>query len=259
MNPDNQSSSIWRRLTPFLDVIGAVLIFGSWIASNALSQHALTQANTHQAIVDRVRQFRLYDDFSFRIREIYSDLALTRDLAENAAARSSGEDSEPDLNSYGWTGMTANNIWELNSFVDALTRYAEGLSSSKDKSQSIDNALNIVHAISQKFRSARVDYDRIVMERKAADASSTVDEDAMKELRQRIDHLWQDYERSKVDMLRVGDELLRNAASKSAEANQSAERFKELSYVCYLIGTIIILFGRAKSALSAKGEEPSHA
>jgi hypothetical protein len=61
MNPDTPSLSIWQRLSPFLDVIGAVLIFGSWIASNTLSQHALSQANSHQAIVDRVRQFRLYD------------------------------------------------------------------------------------------------------------------------------------------------------------------------------------------------------
>ena len=99
MNPDATASSLWQRLSPFLDVVGAVLIFGSWIASNALSQHALNQANTHQAIVDRVRQFRLYDDFAHRISDIQSDLARTRNLAENATARSSGNGSEPFPNS----------------------------------------------------------------------------------------------------------------------------------------------------------------
>ena len=76
----------------------------------------------------------------------------------------------------------------------------------------------------------------------------------MKELRQRIDRLWQEYDRGKVEMLSVGDELLQNAGSKSAEANQVAERFKQLSYALYIIGTMIILFGRAKKALSAKKE-----
>ena len=74
----------------------------------------------------------------------------------------------------------------------------------------------------------------------------------MKELRQRIDRLWQEYDREKEKMLHVGDELLRNAASKSAEANQVAERFKRLSYAFYLIGTLVILFGRAKKALTLK-------
>ena len=55
-------------------------------------------------------------------------------------------------------------------------------------------------------------------------------------------------------MLRVGDDLLRSAASKSEEANQVAARFKQMSYALYIIGTMIILFGRAKKALSAKKE-----
>jgi hypothetical protein len=254
MNPDKLPSSIWQRLSPFLDVIGAVLILGSWIASNTLSQHALSQANTHQAVVDRVRQFRLYDDFSHRISKIQSDLARNRYLAENAIARSTGDESEPIPNSSRWTGMTAIKIWELNSFVDALARYTEGLSDSRDNSQSIENAQNWVHEISQGFRSARHDYDRIVPELEAANSASTSSRDAMKELRQRIDRQWQEYDRGKVEMLRVGDELLRSAASKSAEANQVAERFKRLSFAFYLMGTMVILFGRAKSALSAKKE-----
>ena len=148
--------------------------------------------------------------------------------------------------------MTAIKIWELNSFVDALARYAEGRSDSKDNSQSIENAQNWVHEISQEFRSARDDYDRIVPELEAGNSTSSWD--AMKELRQRIDHLWQEYDRGKVEMLSVGDDLLRNAAAKSADANQVAERFKRLSYAFYLMGTMVILFGRAKSALSAKKE-----
>ena len=128
MNPDTPPSSIWQRLSPFLDVIGAVLIFGSWIASNALSQHALSQANTHQAIVDRVRQFRLYDDFARRVGAIQSDLARTRNLAESTAAKSSGNGSESFPNSPSWTGMTATQVRELNDFVDAIERYAEDLS-----------------------------------------------------------------------------------------------------------------------------------
>jgi hypothetical protein len=175
-------------------------------------------------------------------------------LAENATARSFEDESEPILNSSGWTGTSGTKIWELNSFVDALARYAEGLSDSQDESQSIENARNWVHEIPQGFRSARDDYDRIVPERDAANAASTASEDNMKELRKRIAQLWQEYDRGKVDMLRVGDELLRNAASKSTEANQVAERFKRLSYAFYLIGTIVILFGRAKKALGAKKE-----
>ncbi len=253
MSPDTPSSSIWQRLSPFLDMIGAVMIFGSWIASNTLSQHALSQAKAHQAVIDRVRQFRLYDDFSHRISRIQSDLARTRNLAENATARSSRDESESIPNSSGWTGMTATKIWELNSFVDALVRYAEGLSKSRDESQSIENVRNWVHEISQGFRSARDDYDRIVPElEEAASSASTASGGNMKELRQRIDHLWQEYDRGKVDMLHAGDELLRNAASKSAEANEVAQRFKKLSYAFYVIGTMIILFGRAKSAFSAK-------
>ncbi len=92
---------------PFLDVIGAVLIFGSWIASNALSQHALSQVKTHQAIVDRVRHFRVYDDFARRISDIQSNLARTRNLSENATARLYKNDSEPIPGIPSWTGTTS--------------------------------------------------------------------------------------------------------------------------------------------------------
>jgi chromosome segregation ATPase len=246
------ASSLWQRLTPFLDVIGAVLIFGSWIASNALSQHALHQADIHQAIVDRVRQFRLYDDFAHRISDIQSDLARTRNLAENATARSSENGSEAFVDTPSWTGMTATQIRELNDFVEALERYAGGLSVSEDIYQSIEKARRGVHEMSKAFRSARDEYDRFVTELDTATSASTSSAVAMKELRQRIDHLWQEYDEAKENMLRVGDDLLRNAASKSEEANQVAARFKQLSYALYIIGTMIILFGRAKNALSAK-------
>ena len=254
MNPDTPPSSIWQRLSPFLDVIGAVLIFGSWIASNALSKHALSRANTHQAIVDRVRQFRLYDDFARRIGGIQSDLARTRNLAESTAAKSSGNGSEPFPNSPSWTGMTATQVRELNDFVDAIERYAEDLSVSKDISQSIEKARRGVHEMSKAFRLARDEYDRLVTELDAAPSAVTPSAVAMKELRQRIDHLWQEYDGAKEDMLRVGDDLLQNAASESTDANQVAVQFKQLSYAFYVIGTMIILFGRAKSALSAKKE-----
>jgi hypothetical protein len=248
------ASSLWQRLTPFLDVIGAVLIFGSWIASNALSQHAMNQANTHQAIVNRVRQFRLYDDFALRISDIQSDLARTRNLAENATARSPENESESLPNTPSWTGMTATQIRELNDFVDALERYAAGLSVSEDISQSIDKTRRGVQDMSKAFRLARDEYDRLVTELDTATSASTPSAVAMKELRRRIDRLWQEYDGAKQNMLRVGDDLLRNAALKSEEANQVAARFKQLSYALYIIGTMIILFGRAKSALSAKKE-----
>ncbi len=107
MNSSKRPSSIWQRLMPFLDVIGAVLIFGSWIASNALSQHALSQVKTHQAIVDRVRHFRVYDDFARRISDIQSNLARTRNLSENATARLYKNDSEPIPGIPSWTGTTS--------------------------------------------------------------------------------------------------------------------------------------------------------
>ena len=113
-----------------------------------------------------------------------------------------------------------------------------------------------VHEISKAFRSARDEYDRLVTELDTATSASTPSAVAMKELRQRIDHLWQEYDGAKENMLRVGDDLLRNAASKSAEANQVAARFKQLSYAFYIIGTMIILFGRAKVLSVRKRNRP---
>ena len=78
--------------------------------------------------------------------------------------------------------MTAIKTWELNSFVDALARCTEGLSDSKDNSESIENAQNWPHEISQGFRSARDDYDRIVPELEAVNSASNSSWDAMKEL-----------------------------------------------------------------------------
>ena len=254
MNPDTSSSSIWQRLSPFLDVIGALLIFGSWIASNALSQHALSQATTHQAVVDRVRQFRIYDDFSRRISRIQSDLTRTRNLAETTTGRLSGNGSEPFPDSSSWTGMTATQIRELNDFVDSLQRSAEGLSVPEDISQSVEKAQRGVRKMSEAFYSAREEFDQLVIQSDTFVSAASPDAVAMKELRRRIARLWQEYDGAKEEMLRVGDDLLRNAASKSEEANQVAVRFKQLSFVSYVIGTMIILFGRAKSALSAKQE-----
>ena len=148
--------------------------------------------------------------------------------------------------------MTATQVRELNDFVDAIDRYAEDLLVSKDISQSIEKARRGVHEMSEAFRLARDEYDRLVPELDTATSAVTPSAVATQELRQRIDQLWREYDGAKEDMLRVGDGLLQNAASKSADANQVAVQFKQLSYAFYVMGTMIILFGRAKSALSAK-------
>ena len=76
-------------------------------------------------------------------------------------------------------------------------------------------------------------------------------------LRKRVDLLWQEYDAAKHSLLDVGDELLRSAAAESNSASQLAWRCEQLSWVLYVVGTLIIMFGRAKSALAArKADEP---
>jgi hypothetical protein len=249
--------SVWERLAPFLDVIGAVLIFGSWVFSHSLLQHAQDQANTHQAIIDRVRAFRLYDDFGQRISDMQSDIVRTRDLVEDAIASGNSPDSKAAslADPPSWTGMSAAQIGELNDFAQALARYAEQLSSSGAITQSLKTAESGAVAITEAFDSARDEYDRLVENRKIS-SSPAVSESAIEaeqeELGRRVDRLWHDYDTAKQSMMDVGDELLRKADAESTSASQLATHCERLSWALYILGTLIILFGRAKSVLAAK-------
>ncbi|MGI9427731.1 MAG: hypothetical protein ACR2NM_03655 [Bythopirellula sp.] len=246
--------SLWQRLSPLLDVIGAVLIFGSWILSNAMSQRAQDEARTHQALIDRVRQYRLYDDFAHQISDILSDLVRTRSLVEyGAQSRISLEgksESPPDPPT--WTGMTATQIRELNDFVQDLAQDAAKRSASKPITQSIEMVQNGARALTKAFAAARVDYDRLVEQRVTSTSLTDDDFAAAEELRKRVNRLWHDHDAAKQEMLHVGDALLRAAAERSESARRVAKKCKQLSYAFYAIGTLLILFGRVKSALAAK-------
>jgi len=256
-NPEHAHHTFWQRLSPFLDVIGAVLIFGSWVLSHSLSQQAQDQANTHQSIIARVRQFRLYDDFAQRISSIQSDLLRTRNLVEHAnrASNSSDATAESPSETLNWTGMTATQMREMTDFVQWIERQAGQLSASESVTLSIEKAKSGVKERSTAFEAARKEFDRLVEQRNKS-TSSTVNDQATIEqeqkLRRHIDRLWLDYDAAKQSMLHVGDDVLRAADAKSGSAKQLAKKCQRLSWGLYIVGTLIILYGRAKSVLSAR-------
>ena len=254
-NHEVDRPSIRKRLAPFLDVIGAVLIFGSWVFSHSLLQRAQDRATTHQVIIDRVRAFRMYDDFGQRISDIQSDIVRTRDLVEDSIAGGNSPDSkaaslaEPPS----WTGMSAAQIGELNDFAQALAQYAEQLSPSAAITQSLKTAESGAAAITAAFNAARDDYDRLVAQRgNSASLSVSESEAEAEELRRRVDRLWHDYDAAKQSMMHVGDDLLREAAAESTSASQLATHCDRLSWALYILGTLIILIGRAKGVLAEK-------
>ena len=251
---EHPQPSLWERMALFLDVIGAVLIFGSWIFSHSLSQRAQDQAKANEAIIARVREFRLYDDFAYRISGMQSDLARTRNLVEHATRdgdpTDGGAESPPDHPT--WTGMTATQIREMNDFVQALAGYAGELSASAAITRSIDTAQNGAKTLSRAFDTTRDEHDQLVADSKVP--PSGIDDSAAakaEELRVRVDRLWHDYDTAKQSMLGVGDDLLRTAAEESSAASQLARQCEYVSWVLYIFGTMIILFGRAKAVLSA--------
>jgi hypothetical protein len=249
--------NLWQRLSPFLDVIGAALIFGSWIFSHTLSQRAQDRANTHQSIITRVRQFRLYDDFAQRISNIQSDLVRTRNLVEYANQRGNSLDATAASPSetLTWTGMTATQIREMADFVQALEGQAGQLSASETITQSIEKAKSGVNQLSKAFEAARVEFDRLVEQRNMSGSAADNDQVTVEQeqrLRKHVDRLWQDYDAAKQNMLHVGDDLLRSAAAESGSASQLAKKCERLSWALYIVGTLIVLYGRAKSVLSAR-------
>lgn len=247
-NESNSRQTLWRRLSPFLDVIGAVLIFGSWVLSHALSQRAQDEANIYQSIIGRVRQFRLYDDYAQRISAIQSDLVRTRNLVESA--QQGAGTSRKGLT---WYGMTPTQIRELNDFITDLERYASELATSPQVRKAVAEAQAGVGQLTQAFKGARVEFERLVELRargeSTADASPTA---AEQQLRKEVDLLWANYELEKTNMLQAGDDLMTEAAAQSRAAKRLAWQCRQLSYVLYIVGTLIVLYGRAKSALSAK-------
>jgi hypothetical protein len=254
MTTDHARLSFWQRISPFLDVIGAVLIFGSWILSNAMSQKAQDHAKTHQSIIGRVTQFRLYDDFAYRISEIQSDLVRTRKLVENMTEDTKLLDDKTLMISGvpTWTGMTATQVRELNDVVRDFEHYATQLSTSENITQLIEKALNSTSLLSRAFGSARDEYDLLVEKRNQSTLPTHSDKTAEKELLKRVDNLWNNYDKAKQKMLQVSDKLIRTADTESKSARHLSKQCKRLSYVLYIIGTLIILFGRAKSVFGSK-------
>lgn len=234
------SSSQWQRLAPILDVLGAVLIFGSWIASNALSQRAQVETNAHQNIVNRIRQHRLYEDFATRLRDIHSDLDKTHFLIEQQL-RSSDADFELPFDTPMWTGITVTHVRQLNELLQDIKRYAEQISNSSSEISKLAQVRQEIETLSEEFRSARNEFDEL-------NASNTPSRDADTELHIRIDALWIEYDSAKHNALELGDSLQQTAAAEAASASLIAKRFKWLSYVLYAIGTVIILYGRIASA-----------
>ena len=173
----------WKRLIPLFDVIGAVLIFGSWIASNALSQRAQGQASAHQDIADRVRQYRLYEDFALRLTDVQSDLNRIGHAVETPGGASGS--ATP-----GWSGMTSAEVRELNDFVDSLLQYATEVSPSDEVRAKLESVQQQAREITEEFHAARDEYDRILDERQAATDGGPGETTSGKELQQQVDGLW---------------------------------------------------------------------
>jgi hypothetical protein len=149
--------------------------------------------------------------------------------------------------------MTHTQMRELMSLVESLDQYAGHLSVSQDVSHSLDEAQSAVGRLSNAFESARDEYDRLVQERSTS--SFPADKDASLEgkgeaLRKHVDGLWQSYEGAKQSMLHVSDNLLRTADAESESASRLAKQCERLSWFLYIVGTLIILFGRAKGVLA---------
>jgi hypothetical protein len=250
------ASSTLQRLNPLLDVLGAALIFGSWISSSALSQRAQDQTASHQAIVDRVHRFRLYEDFTHRFRDLQSDLLRTHELVEEFTedARLSGRPPGTSPEVFTWTGMSAPQVREVNDFMNDLEGYSAKLPAAEGRSRALTVASDGVEAISRAFRSARDVYERLVaqVDEPVASPTSSSDSDSEKDLELQIDSLWKQYDSAKQSMLEVGDQLLREASTQAEAASAVAAKSKRLSWALYALGTLIILAGRAAKALDGK-------
>jgi DNA repair exonuclease SbcCD ATPase subunit len=247
----NARRSFWQRLSPFLDVIGAVLIFGSWILSHALSERAANRAKTHDSLITQVRQFRLYDDFAQRISSIQSDLVRTRNLVEQRVSGTSGDGPSATPETFNWTGLRPQQLRELQECVEALQQSARQSSAPETTTKALESASGRVREVSEAFAAARREFERLVEEQsRSASASDPGVAAKAEELRRHVEHLWQDYGAAKQEMLDAGDELLLAVAEESASASLLAKQCERLSWVLYVVGTLIILYGRAKSVLA---------
>jgi hypothetical protein len=233
----SMSSTLSERLAPFLDVLGALLIFGSWFASNALAQQAGGQTAKHQAIIERVRSFRLYEDFASRTRDIQSELTRMSDTSPTIPR---------------WTGMPPTQIRQLNDFVADLEGYAAGSAEPSSPPSPVAKMREGVDGLTADFQSAREEYEGLVRQLESAGDSYSIDVAAEEDRQQRIDALWEEYASAKKTMLQVGDDRLERAAAQAASASDAASRSKRISYVLYALGTLIILYGRARNSLAAK-------
>ncbi len=240
-----------RRLTPFFDVIGAVLIFGSWIASNAFSERARAQAGTHGAVIERTRQFRLYQDFSRRVVDIQSELVRTRTLAEGIALRLEsleGEEEQP-IEPRPWTGMTATEVRELSEFLDSMNRYTRDLPISDQTRQTLHGTQEGIKALTSAFDAAYSEYERL--RDATADASSDAEDvtDEWEEHRRSVDELWKHCDDAKGEMVHIGNAIVESASEEAASAGKWAAQFKGWSYLLYIAGTAMILMGRLRTVL----------
>ena len=201
-------------------------------------------------MINRVRTFRIYDDIGQRISDMQSDLARTRRLVERAERRSQ---PQHPLDTPAWTGMTSTQIAELKQFMRALEGYVDQLSVSEDNRRLISEARRAADTVGKEFDSARLEYDRLVNLRQAATAADQQKLDqASERLRRHVERLWSAYDAAKKRMLDAGDRLLETAASESRAAGDLAGRFEYLSWVLYVIGTLIVLYGRFKSVVATK-------
>ena len=118
--------------------------------------------------------------------------------------------------------------------------------------QSIETARNGARELSKAFASARDEYDRLVVERDVSTSPADYDLAAEEDLRKRVDRLSYSHDKAKQNILHVGDQLPRAAAAESESASRLARQFQQLSWALYILGTLIILFGRTKSILGGK-------
>jgi hypothetical protein len=149
--------------------------------------------------------------------------------------------------------------------VQALQQSADKLSAPETTIKELRSSSAQVREVSEAFAAARGEFDRLVEERSRSDSASNAGSAAKaEELRRHVEQLWQDYGAAKQEMLDAGDELLRAAADESESASRIAKQCERLSWVLYIVGTLIILYGRAKSVLAegksgkdGDGAEPS--
>jgi hypothetical protein len=250
----------WKRFPrygAYFGVAAAILIFVSWIISTTLSDRMKEAKARVSEITAADQAYKRHADLLLahrnaekQLTRIESRLGLPADVQINSI----GQKVIDLTNRIQWTEVWGDDINDLFGFAVLLRDFSDSLPASRDLRATVGDAMTQVDALADIYETRSKDFrakHRSIMSGDSVRVRDVTQETYL-QLQSLTDSHYKETEGLVQQVYPLQNKILTLASILRGEAKQKAERFalgatisQWLAYGCYVLGTLLAIYGKA--------------